>query len=96
LLGITRVLQFTLPAYEGLKAFSFALANQGHSLIGVALFPEPGAAAAAAAAMAMAGRGTPAFGWGIGINVISVAKAERDLRARAGVGGPCVNGGDEA
>jgi hypothetical protein len=42
----------------------------------------------------MAGRSTRAFGWGIGINVISVAKAERD--PRAGVGGPRVDGGNEA
>jgi hypothetical protein len=72
LLRVTRVLQFTLPACEGLKAFPFG--EHGELLVGVALFPEPGAAAAAAAAVA--GRGTPAFGWGIGINMISVAKAE--------------------
>jgi hypothetical protein len=72
LLGVTRVLQFTLPACEGLKAFPFGV--PGALLVRIALFPEPSLVTAAAAATA--DEGTPAFGCGIGINMISVAKAE--------------------
>jgi hypothetical protein len=60
LLGVSRVIQFTLPACEGLKTFSFG--ELGAILVGIALSPEPSVVTAAAAATA--DRGTPSFGWG--------------------------------